>query len=335
MHTPARWGKLLVEYSEWGEELTPEAVERQIDAIVEGMETGPGPGEEAVWIAAAKEALGTAHVARTNGCEGDWDRIGDAFAAQYRTGAEHCRRAVEAIMGDANAYQARWEIAIRVRNATPHGAARARLTIDACEWSTETQAEDIDDLAGSVAAAMSEKGVGEALKRRLVAEATVATCAGAGEPGALIAGLETVADSAARARAGAWLLAVAATGAGWTQACRESTLEPAVIGHDGEQPAWLAEARAQAAFGRQLFDAARRWSGAIEALGDGWREARAALAEGVINAEPTACIVLGGLAVGDPAVAGAVVEEIRTAGAAQLRRSRCSGHSSRRTADLR
>ena len=178
MEKPYAWGALLVEYSEGGEDLAPEEVARQIALIAEGIERGPAPGEEEAWTAAAKEALGTAQVARTNGCAANWDPIGDAFAAQYAAGAAHCHRALEAIVADANAYHAQWEIEERAKRVMPPSAARATIALDAEQWNTETDDEDVEALARSVAAAMTESGVDTARKRALVAEATLATCAG-------------------------------------------------------------------------------------------------------------------------------------------------------------
>ena len=312
MEKPYAWGALLVEYSEGGEDLAPEEVARQIARIVEGMERGPAPGEEEAWTAAAKEALGTAQVARTNGCAANWNPIGDAFAAQYAAGAAHCHRAFEAIVADANAYHARWEIEERVKRVMPHGAARAMIALDAERWGTETDGEDVEALARSVAAAMTESGVDTARKRALVAEATLAICAGGGEPGALIDALASVADPIERVRAGAIVLAVAGTRAGWARAGAASNLEEEITGHAGEEPRWLAEARAEPAFGRQLLDAARRWSADLSALGEESAEMRGDVAQGVIDAEPAACMVFCGMTAGGGSAAKALIKEIRS-----------------------
>ena len=161
------WGGLLVGYSEGGEDLALEEVTRQIAAIVEGIERGPGQGEEDAWIAAVKEALGTAHVARVNGSEACWDPVGEAFAAQYGAGATHCHRAVEAIVADANAHHAAWEIEDRVKHIMPHGRARATLTIGAGPWNVETPEEQVEDLARSVAAAVTERNMDGPSRQRL------------------------------------------------------------------------------------------------------------------------------------------------------------------------
>ena len=309
MEEPQEWGVGLAAYADHEERLTREEVERRLDDIVAGIEAGPGAEGEAAWIAAAATALESANVARGNGCAGDWDRIADAFAGEYAKGGAHCRRAVEAIVADDDAYRALWELNDRISTAMPHGAARAQLMLSTEVWNVETPAETVEEMAASAAAALEEGDIGESATRRLIGQATMGACAGAGNPGALIEALERVGDDTARARAGAWLLAVACTDAGWAQAATASPLDPEVVGDGTEAPKWLAKTRTERVFRRAIFDAARRWSPAIGALEEGWSEARCALAQGVEGAEVGACMVLAGLALGEPETARAVARE--------------------------
>ena len=145
-----------------------------------------------------------------------------------------------------------------------------------------------------------------------MAEATLATCAGGGEPGALIDALASVADPIERARAGAIVLSVAGTRAGWARAGAASSLEEEITGHAGEEPKWLTEARAEPAFGHQLLDAARRWSADLSALGEESAEMRSDVVQGVIDAEPAACMVFCGMTAGGGSAARALIEEIRS-----------------------
>ena len=139
----------------------------------------------------------------------------------------------------------------------------------------------------------------------------MATCAGAGRPGTLITALDTVADQAARARAGAVLLSVTGTRIGWARASAQSNLDTDVTGQNAEEPEWLAEARAEPAFAREIFDAARRWSTSIAALGEEWDDMRSAVAGDTVGAQPSAAMVLAGLAAGDADAARAVIAHTR------------------------